>query len=78
MRQKDTPDKNKGGLIPQYLGVMPITQHMGLTQENLSSGLANNKGTDQPVPPRRLISAFVVRFLESIIPKLATGEISVF
>ena len=28
--------------------------------------------------PRSLISAFVIRFLESIICKLATGEISIF
>ena len=45
---------------------------MGPTRENLSSGFANNKGTDQPAHPRRLISAFVNRFLESIIYKLAT------
>ena len=45
------------------------------SQENLSSGLANNKGTDQPEHPRRLISAIVIRLLESIISKLATSEI---
>ena len=28
--------------------------------------------------PRRLISAFVIRFLESIISNLATNEISIF
>ena len=28
---------------------------------------ANNKGADQPVHPRNLISAFVVRSLDSII-----------
>ena len=47
-------------------------------RENLSSGLTNNTGADQPAHPRRLISAFVIRFLESIISKLATGEISIF
>ena len=41
-------------------------------------GFANNKGADQPAHPRSLISAFVVRILESIIRKLATGEISIF
>ena len=35
----------------------------------------NNTGADQLAPPRSLISAFVIRFLESIICKLATGEI---
>ena len=39
---------------------------------------ANNTGADQPAHPRSLISAFVIRFLESIICKLATGEISIF
>ena len=41
-------------------------------------GFANNKGTDQPAHPRSLISVFVFRFLESIIPNLATSEISIF
>ena len=41
-------------------------------------GFANNKGADQPVHPRRLISAFVIKFSESIISRLATSEISIF
>ena len=41
-------------------------------------GFANNKGTDQPEHPRRLISTFIIRFLERIICNLATGEISIF
>ena len=41
-------------------------------------GFANNKYADQPAHPRRLISAFVIRFLESSISKLATSENSVF
>ena len=41
-------------------------------------GFANNTGPDQPAHSRRLISAFVIRFLESIIRKLVTGEISIF
>ena len=40
--------------------------------------LANNIGADQPVHPRSLISAFVIRLLEGIISRLATDEISVF
>ena len=40
-------------------------------------GFANNTVADQPAHPRSLISAFVIRFLESIICKLATGEISI-
>ena len=40
--------------------------------------IANNKGADQPAHPRSLISAYVICLLESIIPKLATSEISIF
>ena len=40
--------------------------------------MSNNKGTDQPAHPHRLISAFVIRFLGSIISKLATCKISIF
>ena len=38
-------------------------------------GFVNNKGAYQPANPRRLISTFVICFLESIISKLATSEI---
>ena len=41
-------------------------------------GGANNKGTDQPAHVRRLISTFVIQFLDHIIFKLAKGEISIF
>ena len=42
------------------------------------SGFANNTSADQPAHPRSLISAFVIRILESIICKLAAGEIPSF
>ena len=35
---------------------------------------ANNKGTDQPAPPRSLISAFVIRYLESIVITLTQSQ----
>ena len=38
----------------------------------------NNKGADQPAHTRRLISAFAILILESIISNFATGEISIF
>ena len=41
-------------------------------------GFANNTGADQPVHLHSLISAFVIHFLECIISRLATGEISTF
>ena len=37
---------------------------------------ANNKGADQPVRLRSLISTFVVRSLDSIIPEVGMYEIS--
>ena len=37
---------------------------------------ANNKGADQPAHPRSLISAFVVRCLDSIIALDSIAEIS--
>ena len=39
---------------------------------------ANNTGADQPAHSRSLISAYVIRVLESTISKLATSEISAF
>ena len=41
-------------------------------------GFAKNTDTGQLKHPRTLISAYVIRFLESIICKLAIGEISIF
>ena len=41
-------------------------------------GFVNNKGADQLAHPRRLISAFLIRFLDSIISKLATRDILSF
>ena len=37
---------------------------------------ANNKGADQPAHPRSLISAFVVRCLDNIIPPHRLGTAS--
>ena len=36
----------------------------------------NNKGANQPAHPRSLISAFVVRCLDSIIPKVPISKVS--
>ena len=41
-------------------------------------GVAKYTVTDQPAHPRSLISAFVIRFVESFVCKLAKGEISIF
>ena len=39
---------------------------------------ANNTGADHPAHRRSLVSTFVIHSVESIICKLATGEISIF
>ena len=52
---------------------------MGLdVRKPVFRGFANNTGADQPAHPCSLISAFVIGFLEGIISRLATGEISTF
>ena len=52
---------------------------MGLSaRKPVFGGFANNTGADQPARPRSLISAFVIRFLESTVCKLPIGEISIF
>ena len=47
-------------------------------REKMSSGFVNTKANTQPAHSRSLISTFVIRFLESFVCKLATGEISIF
>ena len=47
-------------------------------EKTCHQGFVNNTGTDQTAHSHSLISAFVIRLLESIICKLATGEISIF
>ena len=44
-------------------------------RENLSWGVVNNKGADQPAHPCSIDSAFVIRLLEMIISRLATSEV---
>ena len=47
-----------------------------MSGENLFMPNVNNKGADQPVHARSLISSFVVHWLDSTIPLLAMAEIS--
>ena len=47
-----------------------------MSSKNLFMLYANNKGTDQPAHPCSLISTFVVRCLDSIIPLVSICEIS--
>ena len=55
----------------------PLTLIGPRREKTCLRGFANNTGADQPAHPRSLISAFVIRFLKSIICKLATSEISI-
>ena len=50
--------------------IYPVKHHFVLflwTANESRENLSNNKVADQPVHPRSLISAFVIRLLESII-----------
>ena len=47
----------------------------GLCEKTCLREFKNNKGADQPAHPRSLISAFVIRLLESILSRLARSEI---
>ena len=49
---------------------------MSHIMRKLDLSYANNKGADQPVHPHSLISTFVVRCLDCIIPLLAKSKIS--
>ena len=60
---------------PLYLYIFTYGQRR---EKTCLCGLANNKGADQPAHPDSLISAYVIRFLESIIYKHTIGEITTF
>ena len=47
-------------------------------QKTCLQGFGNNTGADQPAHMRSLIRAFVIRFQEKNICRLATDEISIF
>ena len=63
-------------------GLRTLKNHISIIgprrEKTCLRGFANNKGADQPAYPRSLISAFVIRLLETIISALATSEISIF
>ena len=65
--------------VQRNMTVQKCTIINGLRREKTClRGFANNKRTDQPAHSRRLISAFVIRVLESIISQLATSEVLIF
>ena len=62
-------------LVLTVVYVQTKDHNWALMREYLSSVVSNNKGADQPAHPRSLISAFGIRFLESIISRLDMSEI---
>ena len=58
--------------------LVAVFNYQTVSQENLSPGFANNKGTDQTAHPRSLISDFAFRYLETIVAKLVSCKISLF
>ena len=62
------------------LAAISYALYMGLDARKPDFGgkFAKNKDADQPAHSRSLISACVIRVLESTISKLATSEISFF
>ena len=69
-----------GGCVDDFLQdqVHYMTPYGPRYKKTCLRGSANNTGADQPVHPSSLISALIIRFLESNICKLATSEISIF
>ena len=58
-----------------------IVEHVSFgpqREKTCLKGFANNIDADQPARPRSLISAFVIRFLESTTSKLTKSDISIF
>ena len=64
------------GQLQSYLITHLWRQIWATSWENLFYAYVNNKGADQPVHLRSLISTFVVHCLDSIIPLVSISEIS--
>ena len=64
-------------LLVREFGFVEFILYWPRRKKTCLRGFAINKGADQPAHPRSLISAFVIRFFESILCKHATGEISI-
>ena len=64
------------------IGIMGVSQNLGMFtnetghEKTCLMSYANNKGTDQPEHPRSLISAFVVRCLDSTMSLVSVTKIS--
>ena len=61
-------------VINHFIAII-IRDIKGPRRKPVFGGLRTKKDADQPAHPQSLISNIVIRFSESIISKLATGEI---
>ena len=66
----DNADKSK-----TFSATTNILKYMSHVMRKPVLPCANNKGSDQPAHPHSLISAFVVRCLDSIISLVSISEI---
>ena len=57
-----------------YSKITSIQSYGPRCEKTCLRGFGNNKGADQPAHTCSLISAFVIRLMESIISRLATNE----
>ena len=75
--KQTTSSKGKGSTPAPERRVYKMNNIMEPGHEKMClMSYANNKGADQPAHPRSLISAFVVRCLDSIISLDSIAEIS--
>ena len=74
-RGRAIPCKQEGSI---YEGLINYKLYGPRREKTCLQGVVKNTGADQPAHLCSLISAFVIRFLESTICKLATDEISIF
>ena len=74
MRNRCKPPGDVLMTIPRQCFCCGLFQ-LSLVMRNLFMAYANNNGTDQPVHPRSLISAYVIRCLDSIILLVSISEI---
>ena len=61
--------------FPSVESVIKLVDGLGHAKMCLMPN-ANTKGADQPAHPRSLISTFIVRCIDSIIPLVSISEIS--
>ena len=72
-------DRRKGRwlrFVYSEIQILPKLTYEPGHEKTCFMSYANNKGADQPAQPRRLISTFVIRCLDSVISLDSISEIS--